>query len=269
MLQPVLATISMVFYGLATYALATRLFHSDGINYQKTRLLASCALITHISLVFVEIITPSGQDFSLINVVSLVCLLISMSVSLLSFRSPAPFLLTVVYGFSTIVQCATIFFPKHVVVQQFFTNLPLTGHITLSLLAYCVLIIATLYAIQFLYISNKLKRKDLDIVRTNFPPLMQVERQQFQLMALGTLLLTASLATGFIYLDNMFSKSVAHKTVLSLIAWSIFAALSLAHTLRGFRGKSAVTATVVGAFILTLAYFGSRFVKEILLGRLA
>lgn len=267
MLLTLFAAISLVFYVMATMTLVTKLFHVDGINYKKVQWLAGLAVAAHIILVVLEIFTPAGQDFSLINVVSLVCLLICISVSILAIRAPAPFLLTVVYGFASVVQLATIFFPRNVVVQSFFTNIPLTGHITLSLLAYCILIIATLYAIQFQYISAKLKNKDLNIVSAKFPPLMQVERHQFQLISLGTLVLTASLVSGFVYLDDMFAKNVAHKTILSMISWAVFSSLILAHKYRGFRGKSAVLTTIIGSAILTLAYFGSRFVKEIVLGR--
>jgi ABC-type uncharacterized transport system permease subunit len=268
MFQTLLVCVSLLFYVLATYSLMSRLFHADGINFQRVLFLACTAILSHLLLVFVEIYTPGGQDFSLINVVSLVCLVICAIVSVSAIKFPAPFLLTVVYGFAAFVQLTTLFFPKHVVVQSFLSNLPLTGHITLSLLAYCILIIATLYAIQFRYINNKLKSKDLSVVSSHFPPLMQVEKQLFQLLTIGTILLSAALITGFIYLDNMFSKTVAHKTVLSLIAWSIYTTLILGHRLKGWRGKNAVISTILGAFILTLAYFGSRFVKEIILGRL-
>lgn len=267
MVQTLLVSISLLFYVLATGTLLTRMFHTDGINQKKVLWLAGIAVIAHLLFVATGIFTPTGQDFSLINVVSLVCLTISVSVTVAALKYPAPFLLSVVFGFSAFVQLTTLFFPKNVVVQSFFSNLPLTGHITLSLLAYCVLIIATLYAIQFQYINGKLKSKDLSIVSCNFPPLMQVERQQFQLLAIGTFLLSAALMTGFIYLDNMFSKSIAHKTILSLIAWGIYVALVLGHRFRGWRGKSAVVSTIIGAFVLTLAYFGSRFVREIILGR--
>jgi ABC-type uncharacterized transport system permease subunit len=267
MLQTLLVSISLLFYLLATVTLLVRLFHAYGINFKKVLWLAAIAVICHMMFTVMVIFAPVGQDFSLINVVSLVCLIISASVTIAATRLPSPFLLSVVYGFSAFVQLTTIFFPKHVMVQSFFSNLPLTGHITLSLLAYCVLIIATLYAIQFQYINNKLKNKDLSIVSTNFPPLMQVEKQQFQLLTFGTILLSAALVTGFIYLDNMLDKSVAHKTVLSIIAWAIYVTLLLGHKFRGWRGKSAVFATISAGTILTLAYFGSRFVREIILGR--
>lgn len=263
-----LVCVSLLFYLLATVVLTRGLLHVDGINLSKVRYLAGAAIISHLIFVIFQVFTPGGQDFSLINVVSLVCLVIVSTTTVVTVKFPAPFLLTVVYGFAAFVQLSTLFFPHPLMVQNFTTNVPLAGHITLSLLAYCVLIIATLYAIQFQYISNKLKSKDLTVVSNNFPPLMQVERQQFQLLMIGTVLLSLALLTGFVYLDNMFSKSLAHKTVLSLVAWVLYVSLVLGHHFRGWRGKSAVLTTIIGAFLLTLAYFGSRFVREFILGRL-
>ncbi|MFT5162523.1 MAG: ABC-type uncharacterized transport system permease subunit [Alteromonadaceae bacterium] len=267
MFQTLLTIISLVFYLAATRTLIGRLFHADGIDFKRVLVFACGAIIPHTLFIVSEMFTPTGQDFSLINVVSLVCLSIAISVSLSTIKQPAPFLLSVVYGFCAFIQLCTLLFPKHVVVQHFFSNLPLAGHITLSLLAYCVLIIATLYAIQFQYINRKLKSKDLSVVSCHFPPLMQVEKQQFRLLSIGTLLLSLALLSGFIYLDNMFARSVAHKTILSMIAWVIYVALIVGHRYRGWRGKSAVIGTITGAILLTLAYFGSRFVREIILGR--
>jgi len=56
-----------------------------------------------------------------------------------------------------------------------------------------------------------------------------------------------------------------HKTVLSLVAWIIFAVLIFGRQLFGWRGKQAITAIQVGFAILVLAYFGSKFVLERLL----
>jgi ABC-type uncharacterized transport system permease subunit len=267
MLQTLLVIVSLLFYLVATGVLITRMFHADGINLKRVLLLAGSAILTHLLVLANAIFTPAGQDFSLINVTSLVCLLISATITITAVRHPAPFLLSVVYGFSAFVQLVTLFFPRHEVIQHFFGNLPLAGHITLSLLAYCVLMIATLYAIQFQYINHKLKNKDLSIVSCNFPPLMQVEKQQFRLLTVGTALLSLALLSGFVYLDDMFAQAVAHKTILSLLAWLVYLALIIGHRHFGWRGKSAVAGTLGGAMLLTLAYFGSRFVREIILGR--
>jgi ABC-type uncharacterized transport system permease subunit len=41
--------------------------------------------------------------------------------------------------------------------------------------------------------------------------------------------------------------------------------LTVGHKKYGWRGNHSVMATIIASLLLTLAYFGSRFVKEILL----
>ena len=58
-----------------------------------------------------------------------------------------------------------------------------------------------------------------------------------------------------------------HKTVFSLLAWFTFALLLVGRSRLGWRGKRAVRMLYIGSGLLLLAYAGSRFVIEVLLGR--
>ncbi len=261
-----LTIVTLVLYLGATWSLASKLFTSETLNMKRILSLATLAIVSHVLLLTSQIFTPEGQNFSLFNVISLVCWIITLSITFVSIRHKAALLQTAVYGFTAIILLISLAVPAHIKMQHYFNDSSLALHITLSLVAYCLLIITTLYAVQSYVISQKLKSKDFSIVNSNLPPLMMVEQQQFQLLSLGTLALTAALASGFIYLDDMFAKSVAHKTVLSLVAWVIFSSLAWGHKYRGWRGKHVVFATIGAAFILTLAYFGSRFVREFILG---
>jgi len=79
------------------------------------------------------------------------------------------------------------------------------------------------------------------------------------------ILLTLSLLSGFYYLDDMFAQHVAHKTILSIIAWIIFTALLIGRWRYGWRGKTAVRWTLSGFLVLMLAFFGTKFVQEFIL----
>jgi len=138
-------------------------------------------------------------------------------------------------------------------------------HISLALFAYSTLMIATLYAIQLAWLDYKLKHKKLAF-NPNLPPLMLVERQLFKIILVGHILLTVTLITGFIFLQDMFAQGKTHKAVLSILAWGVYSVLLWGHYRMGWRGKKVVWFSLIGAFLLTLAYFGSRFVKEIIIG---
>ncbi|WP_105190124.1 cytochrome C assembly family protein [Pseudoalteromonas sp. T1lg48] len=267
MLITVLTLLSCVFYAAATAHVLSRLFHAQGPSQKTTVILSTLAILTHMVLLVNSVFTNQGQDVSFINVSLLTCWVIVLSVTAVSLKFPATLLLPVVYGFAAILLFASLFMPHHMIVQNIHLEAGLVAHITLSLLAYCILIIATLYAVQFYFIDKRLKRKDLAIVYSHLPPLMVVERQLYQLVTVGTALLTVALLSGFIFVDTMISKEYAHKTILSLLAWAIFAAVVFGRHLKGWRGKSSVLTIMVGAALLTLAYFGSRFVQEVILHR--
>ena len=57
--------------------------------------------------------------------------------------------------------------------------------------------------------------------------------------------------------------------MFSLLSWITFAVLLFGRKRFGWRGQSAVRVLYIGAALLLLAYVGSRFVIEVLLGRMA
>ena len=101
------------------------------------------------------------------------------------------------------------------------------------------------------------------------PPMQTMEQLMFQLIALGFFLLTLTLISGIFFSEALFGKPLVftHHIVLSLFAWLAFAILLIGRWRFGWRGRNAIRWTL-GAFgLLVLAYFGSKFVLEILLHR--
>ena len=99
------------------------------------------------------------------------------------------------------------------------------------------------------------------------PPLDALEKLMFRLIGAGFVMLTLSLFTGFVFVTNLFTQHLIHKTVLSLIAWTIFGVLLIGRIRIGWRGRSALGWTLSGFGVLALAYFGAKFVLEDVLGR--
>jgi ABC-type uncharacterized transport system permease subunit len=52
-----------------------------------------------------------------------------------------------------------------------------------------------------------------------------------------------------------------------LLGWAVFAALLWGRQVQGWRGRRATRWLYAGAVLLLLAYAGSRFVFEVVLGR--
>ncbi len=263
-LMETFSIIAFVCYMLATAAIVTRLFHHQGPNLILVLSLGSFAIIAH-TLGNTQFLMAEGNiNFNLPNVVSLVSLIIALGVSAIALRFKVNLLLPVVYGFAGIWQLLMLFIPSIEQIPLHAEKIFLISHITMALVAYCVLTIATLYSFQVAYINYKLKSKNLAAV-SHLPPLMQVEQQLFVILAVGTLCLFASELTGILFLDNFFAVEKLHKTVLSIIALLIYCVILWGHFKRGWRGTKVLSLTVIASSLLTLSYFGSRFVKEFLL----
>ena len=95
---------------------------------------------------------------------------------------------------------------------------------------------------------------------------MMVERQLFKIIIVGYSLLTVTLISGYFFIGDIIAQGKTHKAILSLCAWIIYSVLLWGHYRQGWRGRKVVWFCLAGAFLLTLAYFGSRFVKEIIIG---
>ena len=67
--------------------------------------------------------------------------------------------------------------------------------------------------------------------------------------------------------ESLFAQHLVHKTALSLLALVLFGLLLAGRLFAGWRGKRAVYLYLWGFLILCLAYFGTRYILEEVLGR--
>jgi ABC-type uncharacterized transport system permease subunit len=258
------SSVAFMSYMLASIAILSRLFHAEGPNIVLVLSLGCVAIIAHTLTNGQYLYQQANINFSLPNVISLVSLLITLTVSAAALKYKVNLLLPVVYGFAGIWQLLMIFIPPSAQIPLNTEKMFLVTHITLALISYCILIIATLYAFQVAYINYKLKNKKLRSV-SNLAPLMQVENQLFLILTLGTLCLLLSQFSGLVFLDDFLSKERAHKTVLSLMSLTVYMIILWGHFKQGWRGHKVLVLTVIASMLLTLSYFGSRFVKEFVL----
>lgn len=102
-------------------------------------------------------------------------------------------------------------------------------------------------------------------------PLLTLERLTFRFATAGFALLSATLLVGMLFSESLYGRSWKwdHKTVFSALAWAAFALLLLGRARFGWRGRRAVRFLYVGSLLLLLAYVGSRFVLEVILGKAA
>lgn len=140
-------------------------------------------------------------------------------------------------------------------------------HILSSILAFGVLCIAAVYAVFVAIIDHFLRRHHLNPLVRWLPPLEILENLLFQLIGIGFGILTISLLSGMAFIDDLFAQHLVHKTILSIMAWLVFGILLWGRWRHGWRGRKAVRLTLAGMVLLLLAYFGSKLVLEVILGR--
>ncbi len=139
------------------------------------------------------------------------------------------------------------------------------AHILLSIVAYSLLSIATFQALLLAYQIYQLKHKHPNGLIRLLPPLLTMEKLLFEFLWAGEILLTLSIISGLIFLENMFAQHLTHKTIFSIAAWLIYATLLTGHYFKGWRGPSAVRWSLGGFAALLLAYFGTKLVLEIII----
>ena len=140
-------------------------------------------------------------------------------------------------------------------------------HAWLALLAYAALAVAAVLAIMLWFQERALRQRQLHGWLRALPPLVQLEALLFRSLGASFILLTLALVTGVVFVENLLAQHLWHKTVLSFLSWIVLAVLLFGRWRFGWRGPRAVKLTLTSMLLLLLAFFGSKFVLEMLLQR--
>lgn len=205
-------------------------------------------------------------NLGFLNALSLVTLLIVLILLMASLAKPVDKLGIVVFPLAAAVLVLQLSFPEEGPPPKDYAW-PMRIHIVVSIFAYSFLNIAAIQAILLSLQDWGLRRRHLSRLHRSLPPLQTMEAMLFQLIGAGLLLLTLSLLSGFLFLDDLFAQHLAHKTVLSIAAWIVFAILMWGRLIHGWRGRTAIRWTLGGFASLMLGYFGSKMVLELILHR--
>jgi ABC-type uncharacterized transport system permease subunit len=148
-------------------------------------------------------------------------------------------------------------------------TLAFKAHLLISMAAYSLFTIASLHVMLMAIIEKRLHAGALPPSLANMPPLLTMEKLLFRIIAAGFVLLTLTIASGVLFSEELFGKPArfSHKTVFGVVSWLIFGALLGGRLIYGWRGRTAVRWTLAGFLALVLAYIGSKFVLEVILGR--
>lgn len=224
---------------------------------------ASLAVLGHAGAMFAS--HGGGISVHFFAALSVVALLIAAITLIVNLVRPVAGLGVIVFPLAALFLIVDAFAPA---TPPLALEWQIKLHALFALLAYAVLSIAAVLAILLALQERALRdhRAGAGLVRT-LPPLTLTEALLFRLIAAGFVLLTLTLVSGVLFVDSLFAQHLVHKTVLSIAAWLVFGVLLFGRWRYGWRGRRAVRMTLSGMAVLLLAFFGSKFVLELVLHR--
>jgi len=237
--------------------------------YNPHAILVGClllAILGHSVLIFHSYTINNSFIFDFFNALSLVSLVISALFFAATITRSTDSLAIIILPFLALAVALNTNNEANLLVAPNGVNTHLQVHIVLSILAYSLLTVAAFQAILLSFQEKALHNRQSNRLITALPPLQQMEQLLFQALSLGVILLTFALASGFLFIDDIFGQHLAHKTSLSILAWFVFSTLLWGRYYLGWRGQKVVKLTYGGYLALMLAYFGSKFVLQIVLG---
>ncbi len=266
----VLVAIALVFYAAAAQRVAAGLFRAEppAAGGLKAQLLAlgAVALAFHTVVLYQGLVTAAGVNMGFFNALSLVTWVIVLLLLVSLPVKPLQNLGILAMPMAAVALVLSVTFPsEHYLPHDAGFGLEL--HIILAILAYSLLSIAAVQSLVLAYQDHRLRHKRPGGITRALPPLQTMEGLLFQLIGLGFFLLSLAVVSGMMFLEDMFAQNVAHKTVLSIVAWVIFGTLLWGRRQFGWRGRVAIRWSLGGFVALMLAYFGSKLVLELILQR--
>jgi ABC-type uncharacterized transport system permease subunit len=275
-LLPFLA-VAALYAGLAVYfwrrtwllghALGARL----PLNAQRQalhRVILFLPLAAHAWLLQATLASPAGLNFGFANAASAIAWLALATYWLVNLRARMDGMLALVLPIAAVSVPLPALLPSSHYLSH--AELPLFRvHLAISMLAYSLLSLAALHALLMAFVERRLHDKAVPPALNGMPPLLTLERLLFQVIGIGFTLLTLTLLSGILFSEELFGRPLqfTHKALFGIVSWATFATLLMGRHLYGWRGRTAIRWTLAGFVLLALAYFGSKFVLEILLGR--
>jgi len=225
-------------------------------------ILAVLGAIAHAITLFYTTYNSGQLNFSFFNSLSVTAWFTVVLLLLISITRPILTLGLVVLPISALIVACAIVFARQ---QSLAVEPKLQWHVLISIIAYALLTMAAAQSIMVALQDKRLHAHRPGGLLRHLPPLKQMEQVLLQLLIASFLLLSLSLVTGFVFLDDLFAQRLVHKTTLSIVALILLALLLIGHYRIGWRGQKAAKMTLGAYAALLLGYFGSKFVKELLL----
>lgn len=141
------------------------------------------------------------------------------------------------------------------------------AHVMIAVVTYALITLAALAALAVLLQERALKARRPAPWLGALPAIADAEAVEFRLLLAGEIVFGLGLATGIaIEAARQGAGVLDHKVVLSALAFLAVGAVLVLHARSGLRGRRAARWVLAGYLLLTLAYPGVKFVRDVLIG---
>jgi ABC-type uncharacterized transport system permease subunit len=264
-LAAVFGTAAATAYIAGTVLQARSFLNRTDLNANTLVILTVAGALLHGIANYLVIYTGDALNLGIFTSASLVTWIMLIFVLVTNVYLPVQNMLIVALPLATLGTISLLATPQHSTLPITDLGDPLIWHILISFVAYSILFMAACHSILLAVLEHRLKKRQTIRLLRLLPPLQTMEALLFNLLWTGVVALTLAIGSGFLFLEDMFEQRVVHHTVLAIASWWIYVILLAGHRLFGWRGTTAVRWTLIAFTLLVLAYFGSKFVIEILL----
>ncbi len=240
-----------------------------GVTPEWMRNLAFGGFILHVAGIFVEMFASDAIHFGFgmaVSAMLMIAVLITLVESCVHRVTGLTGLVLLVAAAGSVLPVVA---PGEVYRSETWSLL-FRVHLLAALSAYSFMSIAVIQAILLMRMDKQLKSPERATetgILVNMPNLLAMERILFRIVACGFVCLTFVLIIGS--MATLQSHGVVfvleHKTVMTWLAWVVFAILLVGRYGFGWRKKKALSWFWVGVSVLAVAYLVYRFVIETLL----
>ena len=268
----VLTTIWSLFtatlYALSSLSLFRQAFDRQTVAPQTNILPAIIAAGSHGLLLFTSIFTNDAININLGLALSIVSWSVVVMFLMGLRKQPIATLGIIILPFATITVVLSTFFPGPDTILEH-VNVIALSHTMIAIAAYALLTLAFCQAVLIIIQERHFQNKTAGPFFHTLPSMDLMESILFKIVIAGFTLLTITLISGSFFSQQIFGKpfTFTHHTVLSSLGWIAFGALLIARYIWGWRGRAAAIWSISSFILLMLAYFGSRFVFEIILNK--
>jgi ABC-type uncharacterized transport system permease subunit len=228
--------------------------------------LAALGIALHAFALFGQIFQGGNLTLGVTEALSVFSWQAALLLWALCLLQPVQVLGVAIFPLAAVAAVAAVLWPTSV------SAIPLSDwkiqlHVVLSLFSAGFLTLAAAQAVTLAVQDRLVHHATPNRIVNALPPLQSMEHLLFVLISLGFFILSLSLLSGLLFVDDLLAQHLAHKTVLSIVAWAIFGGLLWGRWRRGWRGRTAIRWTLSGYAVLILAYFGTKLILEQILSR--